>query len=98
MPLARAARQGRLRRGRPPLSRDRAPAEARAAKKRPTNDSTGEPFDDVFGVNLVGFVIARERVHDEIDAAAEGELTLADAAWDQGIERPAVGVARPGRR
>ena len=58
-------------------------------RRRSTRRSTGEPFQDVLGVDLVGLVIAGERVHHEIDAAAQGELALARPAGNERIERSA---------
>ena len=47
-------------------------------------------------MDLVGLVIAGQRVHHEIDAAAQRQFALPRAAGNQRIERPAVGVLRPG--
>src|SRR4051812_15067716 len=47
-------------------------------------------------VNLVGLVVAGERVHDEIDAAAQGIFPLARIAADDRIERLAPAPHRPG--
>src|SRR5208283_3120310 len=57
-----------------------------------------QPLKQIPHMDLVGFVIASERVHHEIDAATEGELVLAVAARHQRIEAFAIRVARPARR
>jgi hypothetical protein len=49
-------------------------------------------------MDLVGFVIAGERIHHEVHAAAQGELMLPLAAWVEGIEAFALRVACPARR
>ena len=57
-----------------------------------------EAFQKVAYMNLVGFVIAGERVHHQIDTPAQGEFVLALPARRQRIEAVAVGVAGPARR
>ena len=60
--------------------------------------SMREALQKVAHMNLVGFVIASERVHYQIDTAAQRELVLALAARHQRVEAVAVGVAGPARR
>src|SRR6202035_5722275 len=47
-------------------------------------------------VHLIGFVIAGQRVHDDVDAGAERKLALAWLAFDHRQHGLAVGPARPG--
>src|ERR1700722_7171784 len=47
-------------------------------------------------VHLIGFVIAGQRVHDDVDAGAECELALARLALDHRQHGLAVGPCRPG--
>ena len=47
-------------------------------------------------MDLIGFVIAGQRVHHEIDAAAQRHFALARAAGNQRIERLPLVVGRPG--
>ena len=63
-----------------------------------TRRSTSEPFQNVFRVNLVGFVVACERVHDQIDAATQSKFALARASGNQWIKRATVCVLGPRRR
>ncbi len=63
---------------------------AAAARKRSTTRSMRKPFQEVLGVDLVGLVIAGQRVHHEIDAAAQRQFALARAAGNERIERPAA--------
>jgi len=57
-----------------------------------------EALQKVAHMNLVGFVIAGESVHHEVDAAAQGEFVLALPARHQRIEAVAVGsLAQPAR-
>src|SRR5450631_3060399 len=62
-----------------------------------TRRSTSEPFQNVLRVNLVGFVVAGERVHDQIDAATQGKFALPRSSGNQWIKRTAVRVLRPSR-
>ena len=81
---------------REPTSREgQAPRVAEAEKKRSTRRSPRQPFDDVLGVDLIGFVIAGQRVHDEIDAAPQCELALPTSAGNERKQRTTVGVAGP---
>src|SRR5580704_485856 len=47
-------------------------------------------------VHLIGFVIAGQRVHDDVDAGAERKLALARLALDHRQHGLAVGSRRPG--
>ncbi len=40
-----------------------------------------QPLQQIPHMDLVGFDIAGERVHQKIDAAAQGELLPVEAAW-----------------
>src|SRR3970040_1636209 len=51
---------------------------------------------DVLDVDLVRLVVEAERVHDQVDAHAEGQLALAHAAGDALVLPVAEVVARPG--
>ena len=55
-----------------------------------------QPFEDAGHVHLVGFVVAGEGIHDDVDANAIGELALVFAAGDHSIEALAIGVGGPG--
>src|SRR5205085_11295760 len=55
-----------------------------------------QPFDQGRRVNLVGLVVAGQRVHHDVDAGAEGEFTLPRLARCQRQHRLAVGPDRPG--
>src|SRR5947207_4703621 len=48
-------------------------------------------------MDLVGLVVAGQRVHDDVNAGAESHLALALAAGHHRIERLVAIVARPGR-
>ncbi len=77
-PRAAGARaSGRRRRPRQRRAARPARASAAAARRRRTRRSMREPFEQVLGVNLVGLVVAGQRVHHEIDAAAQREFALA---------------------
>ena len=89
--------RGRDRRAPPPPARKSRATEGRE-KGRSTRRSTSEPFQNVLSVDLVGFVIAGERVHDQIDAAAQRKFALPRPPRNQRIERAPVGVLRPRRR
>ena len=95
-----AARGAATRSARPaPAPRRRArqrPEAAAAARRRSTTRSMRKPFQQVLGVDLVGLVAAGQRVHHQVDAAAQRHLALARPAGRERIERPAVGVGRPG--
>src|SRR5436853_7464618 len=58
--------------------------------------SLPQPFEQGRHVHLVGLVVAGQRVHDDVDAGAEGHLALALAAGHHRIERLVTIVARPG--
>src|SRR5579885_1846474 len=60
--------------------------------------SVRQSLQEIAHMHLVGFVIAGERVHDEIDAAAECQLVLALAAGREGVKGLAVLIARPANR
>ena len=47
-------------------------------------------------MHLIGFVIAGERVHDDVDAGAEREIALARFALDHRQHGLTVGPRRPG--
>ena len=47
-------------------------------------------------VDLIGLVVAGERVHDDVDAGAERHFALARLAVDHRQHRLAVGARRPG--
>ena len=49
-------------------------------------------------MNLVGFVIAGEGVHHQIDTPAQREFVLALPARHQRVEAVTVGIAGPARR
>src|SRR5580700_794716 len=55
-----------------------------------------EPLKQRGHVHLVGFVVAGERVHHNVDAGAECELALARFTIDHRQHRLAVGTCRPG--
>src|SRR3954447_24948096 len=54
-----------------------------------------QPFDQGGRVNLVGLVVAGQRVHHDVDAGTEGEFTLPRFARRQRQHRLAVGAQRP---
>ena len=54
-----------------------------------------QPLEQVADVHLVGLVVAGERVHHEVDAAAQRDLVLARVARAERVERLAVVVAGP---
>ena len=66
----RRARRARPRSRAPPPPARKSRAMEGREKGRSTRRSTSQPFQNVLRVNLVGLVIAGERVHDQIDAAA----------------------------
>ena len=47
-------------------------------------------------MNLIGFVVAGQCVHDDVDAATECHLALHLAAGHDRIERAAAIIERPG--
>ena len=55
-----------------------------------------EPLQQGRHVHLVGLVVAGQRVHDDVDAGAEGHLALALAARHDRIERLVAVIERPG--
>src|SRR6476646_5884093 len=55
-----------------------------------------EPFEQRRHVHLVGFVVAGQRVHDDVDAGAERKLALPRLAFDHGQHGLAVRPRRPG--
>src|SRR5439155_717516 len=55
-----------------------------------------QPFDQSGRVDLVGLVVAGQRVHHDVDAGTEGEFALARFARRQRQHRLAVGADRPG--
>jgi hypothetical protein len=57
-----------------------------------------QALQQIAHMNLVGFVIAGERVHNQNDTPVQRELVLALPARQQRIEAVAVGVVRPARR
>src|ERR1700761_3026505 len=64
-------------------------------KGRSTRRSTSQPLKNVLRMNLVRLVVAGERVHDQVDSAAQREFALSRSAGNQWIERASVGVFRP---
>src|SRR6478736_7058530 len=55
-----------------------------------------EPFEQRRHVHLVGFVVTGQRVHDDVHAGAERELSLAGLAFDHWQRRLPVRLDRPG--
>src|SRR5882757_2128030 len=55
-----------------------------------------QPLDQGRRVDLVGLVVASQRVHHDVDAGAEGEFALPRFARRQRQHRLAVGADRPG--
>src|SRR5882672_10486551 len=55
-----------------------------------------EPLEQSRHVDLIGLVVAGERVHHDVDAGAERELALTRLARHQGEHGLAVGSRRPG--
>src|SRR3984957_15785488 len=55
-----------------------------------------QPFQQRRHVHLIGFVIAGQRVHDDVDAGAERQLALARLAFHHRQHGLAVGPRRPG--
>src|SRR5579863_8997812 len=55
-----------------------------------------EPFEQRRHVNLIGFVIAGQRLHHDVGAGAERKLALARLAFDHRQHGLAVGGDRPG--
>src|SRR5882724_1609365 len=55
-----------------------------------------QPFDQSGRMNLVGLVVAGQRVHHDVDAGTEGEFALPRLARRQRQHRLAVGTDRPG--
>ena len=51
--------------------------------------SLPEPLEQCWHVHLIGFVVAGQRVHDDVDAGAEGHLALILAAADEPAREPA---------
>src|SRR4051794_39228381 len=84
-----------------PRARPRAPlpprtgAPAQAARSRPTS-SLPEPLEERGDVHLVGLVVARQCVHDDVDAGAECLLALGLPAGHYGIERAVAVIEGPG--
>ena len=54
-----------------------------------------QPLQEIADVNLIGLVIAGQRVHHKIDAAAQRQFMLARSARHQRIEAVAILVRRP---
>src|SRR5436853_3442728 len=57
--------------------------------------SLPQPFEQGRHVHLVGLVVAGQRVHDDVDAGAEGHLALALATGHHRVERLIAVVERP---
>src|ERR1700722_7011740 len=55
-----------------------------------------QPLEQRRHVHLIGFVIAGQRVHDDVDAGAERQLALARLAFHHRQHGLAVGPRRPG--
>ena len=98
----RRVRRARTRRANAASASDRQPERMRQRQQRRKGDrpyaQCDEPLQHVLGVDLVGFVIAGQRVHHEIDAAAQRHLALARRRRESADRAAALGVARPGAR
>src|SRR5687767_9755605 len=58
--------------------------------------SLAQPFQDRRHVHLIGFVVAGQRIHDDVDAEAKGHLALPLAAGRHREQGLAEFVGRPG--
>src|SRR5262249_22158905 len=66
------------------------------ARARTTSFSLSQPFEQRRNVDLVGLVVAGERVHHDVDAGAEREFALARLGGDERQHGLAVLAHRPG--
>src|SRR5215472_5720052 len=66
------------------------------AHARTTWSSLPQPLQQRRNVDLIGLVVAGERVHHDVDAGAERELALARLAGDERQHRLPVLAHRPG--
>src|SRR5262245_17021848 len=55
-----------------------------------------QPLEDRRHMHLIGLVVARQRIHHEVDAEAVGHLPLPLAARDGGEHRSLIVVESPG--
>ena len=79
-----------------PPSPDPPPQGGGDVRLRSCATSLPEPLQQRRHVHQVGLVVAGQRVHDDVDAGAEGHLALALAAGHDRIERLVAVIARPG--
>src|SRR6266567_1539547 len=73
-----------------------ASASTNSASARTTSSSLSQPFEQRRNVDLVGLVVAGERVHHDVDAGAEREFALARLGGDERQHGLAVLAHRPG--
>ena len=76
------------------LNSSRAP-QSEARHPPPTVTSVPQPLQQIADVDLVGLVVAGQRVHHEVDAAAQRQFVLARVAGHEGVDRLAVLVSGP---
>src|ERR1700704_7007169 len=81
----------------------RAPCRSLAPRGSPLTRGTtalslllSQPFQQRRNVDLVGLVVAGERVHHDVDAGAEGEFTLARLGGHERQHGLAILAHRPG--
>ncbi len=82
----------------PPTARRRGTSGAKAMPKLTMRLLLPQPFEQRRHVDLVGLVVAGQRVHHDVDAGAEGEFALARLARHHRQHRLAVRRASPRRR